>query len=190
MAKTNKKGVILSPFQEVAITLSRDYDPQDFFTPSQKKTLGSFQRGETIDDARSVSKKTTFRIKYADIKEGENVWSPESIENVLPQNYFFPDETTLCAIIMELVTCQRTGRKGLLLKSHEPILVDNLFFLAKRKEMAVRIATGMAEKPTSTEAVVVRWGPFISEVPGWYPYSWGKDTGNWNHIRRVFLPGK
>ena len=141
------------------VTLARPHDPDTFYRTRSGLYVWDDYRSNVVKLARPTATGTKFKISRFEL--GCNAID-EKIENALYNNHLF-DESSVCAIVAELIARQPNGKMGLLVNNGR---AANLFYTSSRVVRVFWYADGL------------RW-----DVGAWLRFEFGLVAG-----LRVFSP--
>lgn len=150
--------LVLIPREPVSLTLVERHNPDAYYRNRSGLYVWDDFRSRVVTKAKPVEKGMAIDAEVYEL--GRDATDKE-IEDALPKNHLF-DESTLCAIVAELVDKQPGGKAGDLENTGRV----NLFY-------------------TSSCVVFVYWS---ASVAGWYVSTWHRDGRRWRAGRRVFSP--
>ena len=142
------------------IRITAERPPLDFYQDRDGLWVwGDFQN-RVATRAGTIEVDTVINVDYHEITiPAENGATDEQIETALGSKHLF-DETTVSALIAEMISAQEGGRAGLLLNDGKV----NLFYISGR-------------------VVLVSW---LAGSSRWVVDTWGRDDDRWNRGPRVF----
>ena len=153
------KGMLtLIRFGQSSLTLSARHEPTAFYRTCSGIYVWEDFRGRIVSKAKPTEAGASFKVNIDEL--GAEL-TDEEIENGLPKKHLF-DESTLCAIIAEMISKQPNGEAGDL----ENTGYVNLLY-------------------TQSCVVGVGWS---SGERGWGVYAWDRFGGRWNAGGRVLSP--